>query len=111
MENYVCVEHVETSGHYSLIILCNSCVQHLQCSNWRMWAFSMQLLLCCYRKDLGVTFGILWGSGTNYPETLRDSFVYRIKNKDLTKNIFNHTLELDFGLLFRIHDLCDLILD
>lgn len=62
--------------------------------------FSIQLLYC-YRKDLGVTFGILWDSGTNCPETLRDSFAYRIKNKDLTKKIFNTTTELDFGLLFK----------
>lgn len=60
---------------------------------------------------MGVTFGILWGAGANCPETLRDSFVYRIKNKDLTKKIFNPAPELDFGLLLRVHDLCDLILN
>lgn len=53
-----------------------------------MWAESMQILYC-YRKDLGVTFGILWGSGSNHPETLRDSFVCKIKNKYLTKKILN----------------------
>lgn len=72
--------------------------------------FSIQLLYC-HKKDLGVTFGTLLDSLTNCSATLRDSFAYRIKNKYLTKKIFNTTTELDFGLLFRVHDLCDLILD